>query len=158
LGVDLTIRPAEAADGPALGRMGAALAQLHHDFDPPRFMTLPASGYEHWLVSESRRKGAIVIVAVLDGEVVGYAYGALEDRDWNALREACGGFHDLWVEERARRHGAGEKLAEELMRRLVELGAPRVVLSTAVKNAPAQRLFTRLGWRPTMVEMTRESV
>jgi ribosomal protein S18 acetylase RimI-like enzyme len=137
--------------------MGAALASMHHELDPPRFMTIGAPGYERWLVSESRREGAVVIVATLGDDVVGYAYGALEDLDWNALREACGGFHDLWVEERARRHGAGEKLAEEMMRRLVALGAPRVVLSAAVKNDPARRLFERLGWRPTMIEMTRES-
>ncbi len=36
------------------------------------------------------------------------------------------------------------------------LGAPRIVLMAAAKNQNAQRLFARLGWRPTMVEMTRE--
>jgi len=30
------------------------------------------------------------------------------------------------------------------------------VLWTAHGNAPARRLFARLGFRPTMVEMTRE--
>jgi ribosomal protein S18 acetylase RimI-like enzyme len=35
-------------------------------------------------------------------------------------------------------------------------GAPRVVLGTAEQNEPAQRLFERLGFRRTMVEMTRE--
>jgi RimJ/RimL family protein N-acetyltransferase len=42
------------------------------------------------------------------------------------------------------------------MKRLVALGAPRVVLHTAAKNEAAQRMFAKLGWRPTMVEMTRE--
>jgi RimJ/RimL family protein N-acetyltransferase len=31
-----------------------------------------------------------------------------------------------------------------------------VVLSTAVQNEPAQRLFANLGFRRTMIEMTRE--
>ena len=35
-------------------------------------------------------------------------------------------------------------------------GVPRVVLHTADPNAEAQRLFQRLGFRPTMIEMTRE--
>ena len=35
-------------------------------------------------------------------------------------------------------------------------GAPRVVLWSAEQNATAQRLFTRLGFRRTMVEMTKE--
>jgi GNAT superfamily N-acetyltransferase len=39
---------------------------------------------------------------------------------------------------------------------LREHGAPRVLLWTAERNAAAQRLFLRLGFRPTMIEMTRE--
>jgi ribosomal protein S18 acetylase RimI-like enzyme len=44
-----------------------------------------------------------------------------------------------------------------VVRRLTEKGAPRIVLMTAVQNEPAQRLFTRLGFRTTMLEMTREA-
>jgi len=36
-------------------------------------------------------------------------------------------------------------------------GAPRVVLMSASRNEGAQRLFERLGFRRTMVEMTREA-
>ena len=39
---------------------------------------------------------------------------------------------------------------------LASRGAPRVVLSTAFRNEAAQRLFERMGFRRTMVEMTRE--
>jgi ribosomal protein S18 acetylase RimI-like enzyme len=154
----ITVRPATPADVPALGRMGAALARLHHEFDRARFM-LPddvESGYAWWLGRELQSKEAVVLVAERDGEAVGYAYGRLEGRDWNALLDACGCLHDLWVDEAARRAGAGEALAEAAARRLGELGAPRVVLSTAAKNEAAQRLFARLGFRPTMSEMTRE--
>jgi RimJ/RimL family protein N-acetyltransferase len=35
-------------------------------------------------------------------------------------------------------------------------GMPRVVLGTASANVAAQRLFAQLGFRPTMIEMTRE--
>ena len=45
----------------------------------------------------------------------------------------------------------------EVVRILTEKGAPRVVLMTAVQNEPAQRLFERMGFRTTMLEMTRES-
>ncbi|MCK8503408.1 MULTISPECIES: GNAT family N-acetyltransferase [Myxococcus] len=155
----VTVRPAQPSDEPALGRMGAALAQLHHDFDQQRFM-LPddvESGYRWWLGREARKADAVVIVAEMDGEVVGYAYGRVEPVDWNALLDRSGGFHDLWVDAKARKAGVGAQLAEELMRRLTALGVPRVVLHTAAKNEAAQRMFARLGWRPTMVEMTREA-
>jgi RimJ/RimL family protein N-acetyltransferase len=39
---------------------------------------------------------------------------------------------------------------------LQQRGAPRVLLWTAEPNAVAQRLFARLGFRRTMIEMTRD--
>lgn len=153
------IRAALQGDLEALGRMGAALAREHHAFDPERFF-LPDDverGYRWWLSRELENAQAVILVAEEAGAVAGYAYGRLEERDWNALLDACGAFHDLWVDEPARGKGLGAALAEEMMRRLSALGAPRVVLMTASDNASAQRLFARLGWRPTMVEMTREA-
>jgi ribosomal protein S18 acetylase RimI-like enzyme len=47
-------------------------------------------------------------------------------------------------------------LLEELVRRLKARGVPRIILMSASKNEAAQRLFAKHGWRPTMVEMTRE--
>jgi len=77
--------------------------------------------------------------------------------DYNELRDACGKLHDVYVDDRARGQGLGEKLVREVVRRLTAKGAPRVVLMTALQNEPAQRLFKRLGFRTTMLEMTRES-
>ena len=155
----VVIRPALSTDAAALGRMGAGLVRLHHSLDSRRFLVPDAnveSGYRWWLSRELGREGSVVLVAERAGEVLGYAYGTAETRDWNALRDAHGEFHDLWVEDRARGAGVGQLLAEALVRRLRELGVPRVMLMTAVDNEPARRLFARLGWRPTMLEMTRE--
>ncbi len=146
------------SDGPALGRFGAALAGQHHAFDPRRFM-LPGdveAGYRDWLLKEAASPKAVVLVAEKDGQVIGYAYGRLEARDWNLLLDVHAALHDLWVDPSVRGLGAGALLADTIARRLRDLGAPRVVLMSASKNEPAQRLFARLGWRPTMVEMTRE--
>ena len=154
----ITVRPARPADAEALGRMGAALVRQHHGFDARRFM-LPEdveSGYRWWLGKELRAKEAVVLVAEWDGEVVGYVYGRVEARDWATLRDRHGGLHDIWVDEGARGTGAGTLLAQALLKRFAELGVPRVILMSAAKNEPAQRFFARLGWRPTMVEMTRE--
>ena len=43
---------------------------------------------------------------------------------------ACGKLHDLYVEPEARGLGAGRALCEAMLKRMSELGAPRVVLST----------------------------
>lgn len=155
----LSIRPARPEDGSALGRMGAALVRLHHAYDPKRFMTPEEdleSGYRWWLTRELKREGSVVLVAEREGAVVGYVYATVEGRDWNALRDEHAELHDLWVDESVRGMGVGALLAEELLRRLRARDVPRVMLMTASRNEAAQRLFARLGWRASMVEMTRE--
>ena len=154
----IVTRAAAAPDGDALGRMGAALARLHHEYDPARFM-LPddlEAGYRAWLLRELENRKAVVMVAELDERVVGYGYGRLEGKDWNRLLDRHGELVDLWVEPEARGHGLGERLTEAVAAELVERGAPRIVLATAAPNLTAQRLFERLGFRATMIEMTRE--
>ncbi|WP_437677628.1 N-acetyltransferase family protein [Sorangium sp. So ce131] len=157
----LTVRPAARADMPAVARFAAQLVRLHHALDPHRFMCLEPlePGYERWLTGELANPGAAIVVAEQAGaepELVGYAYGRREPRDWNSLLDTCGVLHDLYVAEPARRLGAGAALLEATIARLRALGAPRVVLHTATQNAAAHRLFERLGFRRTMIEMTLE--
>ena len=155
----VTIRPATAGDVPALGRMAAQLVRMHHALDPQRFFIVEPieEGYGRWLGREAGRDGALVLVAEQEGEVVGYAYATMEGRDWMALRDACGALQDIWVEQKARRGGVARALLEAVVAGLGERGAPRVVLSTAARNEGAQRFFDSMGFRRTMIEMTRET-
>ena len=89
-----------------------------------------------------------------DGRVVGYSYGTLEERDWNALLDRHGAIHDIYVSDAARQRGTGRRLLDAMLKELAALGAPRFVLSTMVSNIAAQRLFASAGFRPTMLEMT----
>jgi len=155
----ITIREATPEDAAALGRLGALLVAEHHDFDAERFIAPgpgTPQGYGRFLVSQLGRDEALVLVAETGGAVVGYAYAALEGPDWMALRGAAGVLQDIIVDEAHRRQGAGRRLLEAVLTALAARGAPRVVLSTAAKNAAAQRLFEQAGFRPTMLEMTRE--
>jgi len=60
------------------------------------------------------------------------------------------------VAEGHRGRGIGSRLVMGASDWLRAHGAPRVLLWTAERNAAARQLFTRLGFRTTMVEMTRE--
>jgi ribosomal protein S18 acetylase RimI-like enzyme len=157
---NFTIRPATPSDLPALGRLGALLMRTHYNFDQKRFLEPGANadeGYAWFLGEQLKDEGnAVVLVAEEEDDIVGYVYAALEPISWKELRDACGFIHDVAVDERARRHGTGSALVEAAMTWLKDRGAPRVVLGTAEQNEPAQRLFERLGFRRTMVEMTRE--
>ena len=154
----MTIRRATPADASRLGEMGVALARMHYAWDAKRYLDLvgKAEGYGNWLAREAENEDAVVLVSEIDGVLAGYIYGRLEERDWAALLDAHAALHDIWVEASARRRGVGRALAEALIAAFAERGAPRIVLHTAVQNEEAQRLFSSLGWRPTMIEMTRE--
>ena len=155
----MAIRKATKADLPALGRLGALLLRTHYQFDPKRFMAPggdPAAGYAWFLGTQLAEADVVVLVAERQGDVVGYVYAGLEPQSWKELREACGFIHDVVVDERGRRTGVATALMEAAADWLRDHGAPRVMLWTAEQNEDAQRLFEHLGFRRTMVEMTRE--
>ncbi|MBX3189548.1 MAG: GNAT family N-acetyltransferase [Labilithrix sp.] len=146
-------------DLPAVSTYAGRLVRMHYALDPKRFLHLtnPEAGYARYFAGELRSDDVVLLAAVLGGAIVGYAYARLEPRSYNELLDACGKLHDVYVDERARGQGIGEALVREVVRRLAEKGAPRVLLLTAVQNEAAQRMFGRLGFRTTMLEMTRES-
>lgn len=155
----VTVRRATPDDDAAIGRLGALLMSQHHGYDPRRFIAAgpgAARGYGDFLASEIGRQGVIVLVAEQGGEVLGYVYGEMEGHDWMALRGPAGVLHDLVVDPTRRGEGIGQILLKTALEALATLGAPRVVLSTASQNTAAQRMFEAAGFRPTMIEMTRE--
>ena len=155
----VVIRRATRADLPALGRLGALLVETHHDFDRKRFIAATrqtAEGYASFLGSQLGEPGIVVLSAVLDGQVVGYTYAGVEGRDWMSLRGRAGVLYDIIVDPERRGRGVGRALLDATVAALKSSGAPQVVLSTADRNAPAQRLFERAGFRRTMIEMTRD--
>jgi len=157
---DLVIRRAERRDLATMGRLGGTLVREHFRYDPRRFMA-PADGvdegYAWFLGTELDDPKVVLLVAERGGAVVGYAYAGLEPQSWKELREAAGFVHDVVVDEAARGRGVGAALMEAAAAWLEAQGAPRIMLWTAEMNGPAQRLFARLGFRRTMVEMTREA-
>lgn len=155
---EVNVRKMTPADLDAVGVLAGRLVRMHHDLDPKRFIHLenPEPGYARWLGQEMKNDAVVLIVAELHGKVVGYVYAKKENRNYNDLLDTHGKLHDVYVDESARGKGAGEALMRDALRRLAEKGAPRVVLSTAVQNSPAQRLFEKVGFRTTMLEMTAE--
>jgi ribosomal protein S18 acetylase RimI-like enzyme len=154
----LIVRDAARADLEQAAALGAEIVRLHHATNPKRFFMLDDAkdGYHWWLSQEIERPEAVILVAELEGNIVGYAYGAIEDRDWSILVDRHGAFHDLCVAESVRRKGIGRALVKAMLDRLEQLGAPRILARTMVQNAGAQRLIQEFGFVPTMTESTRE--
>jgi ribosomal protein S18 acetylase RimI-like enzyme len=132
---------------------------MHHDFDPKRFIAAPArteQSYGSFLGSQLNEPNIVILVAERDGEVIGYTYSGVEGTDYMSLRGPAGVMYDIVVDPDHRQQGVGRLLVDATLEALKSKGAPRVVLSTAERNAAAQRLFDRAGFRRTMIEMTRE--
>lgn len=155
----LVVRRAVSADLKAAAELGAEIVRLHHATDPKRFFMLDdvEAGYAMWLSHEVQRPEAVVLVAELEGAVVGYAYGAIEERDWGILADTHGALHDICVAASARRKGVGRALMRAMIDELRALGAPQILLRAMVQNQAAQRLATEFGFRPTMLEMTLDT-
>ena len=157
----VTIRPAIPADVRAIGRLGALLVKTHHEFDPKRFIAATSrteEGYGSFLGSQMNEPDVVVLVAEKDGEVIGYTYAGLEGRDYMSLRGPAGIVYDILVDPPHRGQGIGGWLLAATLEILERRGATQIVLSTAERNEPAQRLFSRAGFRRTMIEMTRDQV
>jgi ribosomal protein S18 acetylase RimI-like enzyme len=154
----VVVRRAVAGDLPQVAPLAGRLVRMHHDTDPARFF-LPdrvEEGYAWWFAREIERDKAVILVACEGDAILGYTYGTLEDRDWNMLLDRHGVLQDIFVAAETRRRGVGRALASGMVAALEGLGAPRVILSTMVGNESAQRLFRACGFRPTMLEMTRD--
>lgn len=142
-----------------MAALAAELVRFHHRLDPARFFLASGveDGYRGWFERELPNPSAILLCADRAPDaVVGYIYGRVEPRDWNMLLDRHAALHDVLVSEPARGQGVAEALVEAFVARARELGAPRIVLHTATQNTRALRLFARLGFRPTMTEMTRD--
>jgi len=95
-----------------------------------------------------------VMVAAKAGQVVGYVYADVEPTNWMELRGHCGVVQDVYVDAAARSQGAGRALVHAAIEWIGSRGFSQVVLMTKTRNEHAQNLFTALGFRKTMIEMT----
>jgi ribosomal protein S18 acetylase RimI-like enzyme len=154
----IDIRPCRPEDLPQVSKLAASLVRLHHKWDSKRFMLIEPleQGYHRFFSGQLADGDVVLLVAAREETIVGYIYGGMEARNWNALLDRCGAVHDIHVDESVRKQGVASKLMEAACEKLKALGAPRVVLMSAEANVEGQRLFEKLGFRRTMVEMTRE--
>jgi ribosomal protein S18 acetylase RimI-like enzyme len=124
--MSIRVRPATTDDLPAIGRLAVLLVQAHHDFDPDRFLAVTPQteqGYAGYIGSQLGQKKSVVLAAELNGEVVGYAWGAVEGTDYMALRGPAGVLYDIVVDPSHRETGVGRMLLDAVVQALEALNA-----------------------------------
>jgi len=152
------IRRATSNDLPILGSYGAKLARQHYGYDPQRFMLFEPveAEYARFYGEQLSREDAAILVAELDGEVVGYAFVRVEPESSLDLLAVAAWLHDVYVDESARGWGVGMLLIDATLEEARTRGSSSVMLVVAAQNEGARRLFERRGFRLTMQEMRME--
>lgn len=103
-----------------------------------------------------KQPGSFAVGAHFQGELVGYAFGRLDDgwAGW-AMSAKVGRIETLAVLENMRGHGVGKLLLEESKRRFKASGASVVMLSVIAYNTRAIEFYEREGFITGSVELVK---
>ena len=90
---------------------------------------------------------SLIIVALDDGKVIGYAYLMIKEPDV-ALneRKKYGYVHDLFITGEYRRTGIGEKMFDEIVKWFRSKDIDRIELDVIVKNRIAYSFWEKHGF------------
>lgn len=152
--MSVTVRRAEAKDARTIAEFAIKLFAQHRAYDARRFADVSSiEGAARFYKSQTSASDAAVLVAELDGKIVGFAYVQYEALDYAALLERAAWLHDIYIIDAARGSKVGTSLIEAAVSAAKELGADKLMLTVAAKNEYAQAFFERKGFKTTMVEM-----
>lgn len=93
------------------------------------------------------------LIALVDGIPAGLAHYLFHRHGWK-LRDVCY-LQDLWVEPEFRGAGVGAALIRAVYAAADTAGAPDVYWLTAADNAPARKLYDRIGQLTPFIKYQR---
>jgi ribosomal protein S18 acetylase RimI-like enzyme len=150
----VVVRKATGDDAGKIAEFSVALAEQHYGYDQLRFSRLiTTDGAAAYYGSRIEAESAAVLVAEIDGRLVGFAYMEYEPVLYAELATKVAWLHDIYVEPDAQGSGAGRELLDAIQSEARKKGAEKVLLSVAEKNDNSQRFFEKYGFRQTMREM-----
>ena len=149
------IRQARPGDEYRVAEFAIRLFDQHVEYDPERFSTFAnVDGAARFYRSRFDTPDSAVFVAEIGDEVVGFAYLERDELNYAELLRDGAWLHDIYVDESARAEGIGRDLINAAAEAAKRMGAKKLLLTVAAKNAVAQQVFEKAGFRRTMVEMT----
>lgn len=154
---DYVVRAGAAADVPRILPMVASLIEQHKQWDAARYSPLPdvLDRYARWFPARAS-EGLLAVAQDTNGGLIGFAVASIEQEVPIYVVKEYGFIHDCYVEPRNRGNGVGQKLVEHLLHRFEVLAVAQVRLDTAKANDGARRLFSKLGFRESVIQMLRE--
>ena len=150
------IRLAEAADAERIGELWAEMVSFHAALDPQTFR--PAAGgaelYARSILNRLSDADARVLIAEIDGAVVGYVNGVIADITTEMfLPLRCGLLADIYVKAAYRRRGLGRQLVERLTLWFRSRDVRHFEWHVSAGNRGAMAFWKRVGGETTMLRM-----
>ena len=151
---EVVVRRAAIEDAKTIADFALKLFRQHREYDERRFMQVSdLKQAEKYYGSQTNAESSAVLVAELDGQIVGFAFIQFEVINYAGLLESAAWLHDIYVDEMTRQSTAGRSLIEAAVRTAKELGASKIMLTVAVQNEIARSFFESAGFQTTMLEM-----
>ena len=144
----VTIRNAADTDLDVLIRLNAQVQSLHEQAYPADFKSsTDEAEVRDFLASVMRRTGHAILLAQVDGAIVGYAWFEIQDRPqtpftWAKKRVLL---HHICVDSGHRRLGAGSALITRVEERALAGGIGEFALDMWSLNDTAQAFFKSCG-------------
>lgn len=150
------IRPARREDADTIGALWTDLVAMHHAMDP----RLPLAAREGDNRYAARVRAQLddgythVLVAEVDGAVVGYVMGLVVDLVPDIFQQEITGFlADIYVVPAQRRQGVGRQLVEGLAGWFRSRGVQHMEWQVAAVNADGIAFWQSLGGKALMIRM-----
>lgn len=143
----LTYRTATEADFPTLAAMYARLNAYFYEMGYR--LPHPENVGQVWLDSFHRTLGRFsqVFVAEMDGEVVGFMLCRVKRVPAHMGGVLVGELSDMWIVEKARRKGIGDKLSRLALDWLRGQGVHSVEIQVLRDNEASWKLYERMGFQ-----------
>lgn len=152
--MSVIVRLATYNDASAIAEFEEKLILQHQEYDQERFsIQIERKPMELFYGNQTKVSDSAVLVAEIEGKLVGFAFVQFEAKNFASLLESAAWLHDLYIDETARGHNVGKLLLESVIQSAKDLGATKLMLTAAAKNEIARKFFKNNGFKTTMVEM-----
>lgn len=152
----MEIRPATADDLEGVAASSAALfAEDAGTRDKLRNAAWPAEHGAQWVSELLADPQALLLVALVDGEVVGHLVGVFEEPSymWTVSRAEL---VSMYVRENLRGQGVGGSLVDAFAAWAKDRGAARLHVMAYAANERALRLYQARGFAPLSIQLAND--
>ena len=153
----VTVRDAAEADLDRVGELWAEMVDYHCGFDSRFWRRKPdgAEIFQKWMAEAIDDEKRVLVVAEMDGRVVGFVHGHLTDAPPPMLDKISGTITDVAVTAGCRDCGVGKQMMAVVLDWFKARSAEDVSLMAALPNPRAIRFYESLGFERHLVSMRK---